>query len=170
MRLFFALWPDAGTRAALAEAAAAVDVRDGRRTRPENLHLTLRFLGEVDAARVPSLLARAPPPALPGFTLTLDDAGWWRASRVAWIAPLAAPAALCGLARGLDEALAGLGFAADPRPFRPHVTVARNLRRAPRVSSPFSVSWRVCDLALVSSVTDPAGPRYEVLGTRPLAD
>ncbi len=48
-RLFYALWPDDAARAQLAQAAAALNVHDGQRVRDENLHLTLVFLGAVDA-------------------------------------------------------------------------------------------------------------------------
>ncbi|MDH5265059.1 MAG: RNA 2',3'-cyclic phosphodiesterase, partial [Betaproteobacteria bacterium] len=55
-RLFFALWPDAAARAALADLARATANRYGGRAVPAaNLHLTLVFLGEVDPARIAAL-------------------------------------------------------------------------------------------------------------------
>lgn len=167
-RLFFALWPDETTRNALAEAAASLRLRDGRAVRPENLHLTLQFLGQVDEAAAKALCADPPRPAVAPFELQLGDAGWWRGSRVAWLAPLDTPPALERLAAGLGEALAARGFAIETQPFRAHVTVARQCRRAPRVTGGVDVRWKIAEFALVSSVTDPAGARYRVLETWPL--
>lgn len=167
-RLFFALWPDGVTRAALTDAAALVDVRDGRRVRPENLHLTLRFLGEVTPEHAAALDSEPLEARVAPFEFTLEHAGWWRASKVTWLAPLAPPDALGALAAALDDALAERGFEREPRPFRPHVTIARGSRRAPRAAGPFEVRWAVQDFALVASVTDPAGARYEVVRRWPL--
>ena len=134
-RLFFALWPDAAARDALAKAAACVDVREGHRVRPANLHLTLAFLGSVPAAAQAALMAAEPAPGAAAFTLEVGLAGWWRTSRVAWLAPLEEPLAkLEVLADVLFIASLGLesGAAAalDPRGV---VEVGRHPRRVDRI-------------------------------------
>ena len=58
-RLFCALWPDAATRAALENARSALFPLSGRPVEAANLHVTLVFLGAVDAARLPALIALA---------------------------------------------------------------------------------------------------------------
>jgi hypothetical protein len=77
-RVYFALWPDAGVRAALAQAARSMHrVMHGRQARDESLHLTLAFIGYTDVENLPRLMA---PPAgvfTPAFLLTLDDWGCW---------------------------------------------------------------------------------------------
>jgi len=166
-RLFYALWPTPAVRAALADAAAAFDLRDSRAVPPDNLHLTLAFLGAVDDGRC-AALRRAPGLPVPCFTLCFDRGGWWRASRVAWTAPLAWPAALDDLAAGLVRSAGAVGLECDPRPFQPHVTLARGVARAPRIHGAIAVTWPVTDYALVASVGAPEGARYEVLERWPL--
>lgn len=166
MRLFFALWPDDATRAALAGAAALLNLRDGRPVRRADLHLTLAFLGEVPEARVAALCAMASALRATGFELDIAAAGWWRRSRVAWLAPTQVPAALTRLAAALT---AGAGLAADAvGNYRPHLTVARGVRRPPGLLSAFSVLWPVQDFALISSISDAQGARYQVLAQWPL--
>ncbi|MEQ8661605.1 MAG: RNA 2',3'-cyclic phosphodiesterase, partial [Gammaproteobacteria bacterium] len=138
-RLFFALWPDARTRDALAAAAAQVDVRDARRVRPENLHLTLAFLGAVPALAEDALCAVPPAPGATSFALDIGLAGWWRDSRVAWLAPLDVPDALPALHAAVSSAARAAGIAPACQPYRPHVTIARAARRAPRAAGAFAV-------------------------------
>ncbi|MEQ8353932.1 MAG: RNA 2',3'-cyclic phosphodiesterase [Gammaproteobacteria bacterium] len=168
-RLFFALWPDAATRRALAAAAAQVDVRDARRMRVENLHLTVAFLGEVTPLAFEALAALPPAPDVRAFTLDIGLAGWWRGSRVAWLAPLAVPAALGALHDAVNATAQGAGIVPDQRPYRPHVTIARAARRAPRAAAAFEVHWQVTDFALVESIAEAAGPCYRVRRHWPLA-
>ena len=167
-RLFYALWPDDATRAQLAEAALTIDIRDGRAVRPENLHMTLHFLGEVDGDVAGELAAMTTAFEIAAFALEIGDTGWWRGARVAWLASLATPPELDQLFVHLQDYLHACGMAPDDRPFRPHITVARKVRRAPRVSGSISVRWWVDDFALIASQTDPAGARYEVLNRWPL--
>ena len=167
-RLFYALWPDAGTRAALAEAATRLDIRDGRAVRPENLHMTLNFLGEVGDDVTGELGAMTTGFDVRPFEFEIDDAGWWRGARVAWLAPLAAPPEIEQLYLTLQDYLRATGVPFDERPYRPHITVARKVRRTPRVSGSIAVHWRVDEFALVTSQTDPGGARYEVLNRWPL--
>lgn len=170
MRLFFALWPDDATRAALAGAAALLNLRDGRLTARADLHLTLAFLGEVPDTHVEALCEMAATLRAPGFDLTVSAAGWWRRSHVAWLAPGAVPAPLAALAAALAAAL----HRGAERPFddtgsyRPHITVARGVRRPPGLAASFSVPWQVRDFALISSNSSGSGPRYQCLAQWPL--
>jgi len=167
-RLFFALWPDAGVRAALAELAASVALRRGRRVGAERLHLTLVFLGAVDAP------ARARAEQAAGevrgtrFELRLERLGHWARSRVAWSAPRETPAALIALVTDLRARLERRGFAPERRPYRAHVTLARDAGRI-RGTPHAPVRWPVEAFHLVESVTAPAGAGYRVVRSWPLA-
>lgn len=166
MRLFFALWPDAATRAELAAASRLVGLRDGRAVPAANLHITLHFLGEVAATALPPLCEAGARVAAPTFALDLAVAGWWPRGRVAWLAPAVVPAALLDLVAGVDAAVAACGLAPVAREqaaYQAHVTVARQVRHAPALMRAFSVPWQITDFALISSLTEPAGARYEVL-------
>lgn len=93
-----------------------------------NLHITTKFIGEWPADRLPELVAalRGVPDRAP-VDIAIRGLGWFpnpRAPRVFWAGVEAGPA-LEGLARGTDQALAGLGIAREDRPFSPHLTLAR---------------------------------------------
>jgi len=166
MRLFFALWPDDATRDALAAAAAGLSLRDGRPVARADLHLTLAFLGEVAAERLDALYAMAAAIALPAFELEIAMAGWWRRSRVVWLAPREIPTPLVALAGALQ---AGADLHAEsPADYRPHVTIARRVRHVPGLVAGFSIPWQVQGFALIASNCAGHGARYRALAQWPL--
>lgn len=102
--------------------------------RPEGIHLTLKFLGEVPEQRETELVAalgraargaRALPLALDGFGVFPD----WQRPRVVWAGITPEPA-LEILQHRVEQEFAPLGFPTEARPFRPHVTLGRAAREA----------------------------------------
>ena len=160
-RVFFALWPDDATRAAISRAMRdAVRVSGGRPIAKERLHVTIAFLGELTAAGLD--VARGVPPIPVGpFGLTLDAVGVWPESKILWLAPSTMPDALRQLEERLWTALVERGFRAEERVYRPHVTLARRARAVDAVVEP--VHFPVRDLALVESFPDGRNVYYEVL-------
>ena len=136
MRVFVALnLPDAVRRALW---DATTELRDGpypiRWVRPEGLHLTLKFLGEVEDGRQPELEgalrrsvagAKALPLALGGFGVFPD----FRRPRVVWVG-IAPEPGLEILQHRVEQEFAPLGFPTEARPFRPHVALGRAARAA----------------------------------------
>jgi 2'-5' RNA ligase len=163
LRLFYALWPDDATRAALMRVQAPMH---GRKTRYENLHLTLPFLGQQSADLLPTLkmvLADVPPTKL---SLVLDRAGYFTQNRVAWAGMHETPAELIALYRHLTQELMRHHVSFNGRSnFRPHVTLARDAE--PPEDLPFDpIVWQADHVALVGSVTEPEGVVYRVLASR----
>ena len=163
--MFFAVWPDAAARDVIAAMARDVVQRiGGRAPRPENHHLTLAFVGEVDADRIDALIsigaeaARAVAP----FVLTLDRLGEFHHTGIAWIGANTPPAELERLVRALRDGLAAEGFPVERRRYRPHVTLARRCgTMAAATIAP--VAWRVERVTLIASELLPAGSRYREL-------
>jgi 2'-5' RNA ligase len=159
-RLFFALWPDDDTRRAIVRASrTAVRRAGGRPVRPENLHMTLAFLGAVPEPAVPAVTGAARTVGFPGATLTLDRLGHFERARALWLGPSAPVAPLDAFVERLWRALSWLGFERDHPGFRPHVTLCRKTARAPALEIR-PVVWTVRDWVLVQSDTLPEGPRY----------
>ena len=160
-RVFFALWPDEGTRTAIARASRdAVRHCGGKPTPRSNLHITLAFLGPItedDLARVEAL---TPPTAAP-FEIVLDRLELWQRAHVLWVGPSSTPEPLLALERELWDRLVDLGFSRERRPYVPHVTLARKAQAARGAVEP--VHWRVDRMALVESKTGPRSSRYTVL-------
>jgi 2'-5' RNA ligase len=127
MRLFFALDIEPEIRRKLSEYVDSLRrVPQVRFMPPESYHVTLKFLGEVkDVERAKEAAAKV---QAPGFEIAIREVGFFpnaRAPRVFW-AGIHADERLSGLAAALDTRLGEAGFAREERPFRPHLTLARN--------------------------------------------
>jgi len=163
LRLFFALWPDDATRAALAGASLAIQrVAGGRATRAESIHLTLAFLGDCDAGRLDELKAAAARVPMRPFELVLDEAGFWNHNRIAWAGAKAVPPELDTLVAGLRTVLAEAQFAFDAKPFVPHLTLVRKARPGCAMPMLEPIRWPVTGFALVRSVMRAEGSDYRV--------
>ncbi|MBL0142290.1 MAG: RNA 2',3'-cyclic phosphodiesterase [Betaproteobacteria bacterium] len=168
-RLFFALWPAKPARAALAAWAATQASACGGRPVPEgNLHLTLVFLGEVDASRIEALRQLAQDVAGSAFTLTLDRIGEFRRTGVVWAGCRRAPAGLLGLQAALERAIREAGFSPDDRPFAPHLTLVRRTRDPVNPQDIEPVSWCPKAFALVEAARGKG--TYRTLAEWPLGE
>ncbi len=163
-RLFFALWPDPTLRQALrARVDTIVASVEGKPQSPGQWHVTLEFLGQVPRERQPALQAAAGRVRMEPFTIEFDRVEHWRKPQVVCLVASRVPAGLAALVTQLRAALVEEGFTLDARPFCPHLTLARKVRAAASslLEPPFV--WQSSGFALVRSVTDPAGSRYEPL-------
>lgn len=120
-RLFIAIdFPDEVKRRL---AALRTDVLPARWVNPEKLHLTLRFIGEIDepvAQQVEAGLRRV---EAPRFLLTLKGMGHFR-RQILWVGVESAQP-LSSLRTQIDETLQALGLAREEGPYVPHVKLAR---------------------------------------------
>ena len=169
LRLFFALWPDAATRAGLhARARALHSECGGRAMRRDTIHLTLAFLGETPVRQVERLRAVAAGVQGEGFALDLDRVGSWHRNRILWTGPSMVPPALAALAQDLEGRLRADGCALEARAFSPHVTLVRNAHAAPREAQLTPRRWTVGSFVLVASERSAAGAHYRTIGRWPL--
>jgi 2'-5' RNA ligase len=161
LRLFLALWPAAGF---LPELLAHADSwswpAQARRTRPERLHVTLHFIGNVAAARLPALREGLAVPWTGGDELTLDRATVWPGG-IAVVEATQAPPSLAQLHARLADRLRALELPVESRPWRPHVTLAcKAFGAKPPAFTP--LHWRAAPgYALVRTVG--GGRGYETL-------
>lgn len=150
-RLFFALVPDQALRARLAAALHPVlEPVGGRHVPAERLHLTLVFLGEVAADRIPGVASAAGGVRATPFELVCDHTGHWRRAGILWLGPRPC-AGLDALHAALRTAIASCGIPLEDRPYRPHVTLARKLRRPPPPVAIGPIAWPVRDFVLMES-------------------
>jgi len=138
LRLFVAVAPTPEVTSRIERALAALSTTHARAARwasPGSLHLTLAFLGEIAEELVPAIAAalRAVAAQHAGLSLRFRGGGSFgspRHPRILWVPVEGDLAALSALQRGVDAALVPLGHQPDPRPFSPHLTLARS--REPR--------------------------------------
>ena len=168
-RLFFALWPDEALRAAAASRVAALVPRgSGRPQRPDQLHVTLVFLGAVDEAQLTEVEKVGEGVTSTPFVVVFDRLEHWRKPRVLCLGASAVPPALVALVEGLRDALATRHLPTETRPFRPHLTLARKLARLETTPDLEPLLWQAESITLVESVSDAEGSRYEPLASWPL--
>jgi len=166
-RLFFALWPDDLTRSRFAAAVESLPKMPGRPVPVRNLHVTLVFLGGVNAEQQQVLQQGADGIHAPSFSLTISQLGCWPHAAVAWLAPGVVPPALVDLVTQLQSVCRNAGLEPDTRPYHPHLTIARKIRRvAPANIDP--IFWQISRFSLIKSVSDRAGSEYHPLVHWPL--
>lgn len=170
-RLFFALWPDAATRAALVHATRkAVRRSGGRPVPPANYHITLAFLGDQPAALFDDIVRAGSAVVAAPVEFSLDRFGYFPKPRVFWVGATERPPELASLARELWDRMEALGLRREKRPFQAHVTLARKVAALPEVPSPNPLIWRASSFALVESATEQHGAVYTVAKDFPFAE
>jgi 2'-5' RNA ligase len=187
MRLFVAVEIDDRAR----RAAEAVQLRlrelldatvTARWVSPQNMHLTVRFIGQVDEGRAPKVIqALAAPLEMAPFDVELGGCGAFPprgAPRVLWIGLTQGLPSLALMHDAFNQRLRPLGFAPEARPFSAHLTLAR-IKDAPSgisravqdvlglITAP-AARFQVNGATLFRSHTSPTGPRYEPLVFVPL--
>lgn len=161
-RLFFALWPDDSLREALTPLLTLKRECGGRAYPPANLHITLNFLGNVDADTRDCLEQGAGAIVIPPFTLMLDRYGYWPRPRVMWLGSSETPAPLADLVNVLNRLISQCGLQPEGRPYQPHLTLLRKAQRAPFAEPP-QLPWPLDTFVLAESVSTPSGVEYRVL-------
>lgn len=149
--------------------------------REAGMHLTLKFLGEIDEARVEPV-AKAMDEAVQSgrpFLIRVRGTGVFpnpRFPRVLWVG-IAPSGDLDALQARLESALAGAGFERESRPFHPHLTLGR-VRSVPGIRNAVTElelqknaefgTMTAVKIALFRSVLRPGGAEYSVLKESPL--
>lgn len=161
-RLFFALWPDDNTRQALQQISTALPLSSRQRIAAENWHVTLAFIGNVNEALIPNIIAIAMAIRMPAITLVFDQLDYWRSPKVLCLTCSQPALAATNLVTQLSTPLTALGLTLDTRPYCPHLTLARHIHdKPPAVFKP--IIWNANQFALVESISSPAGVIYQPL-------
>jgi len=190
MRLFAAVDLEPPVRRAVFETggrlarALAGPGRPGRPrvswVREENLHLTMRFLGEIADGSVADLAARfAAPLAAAPFDIGLGGVGVFPPAgppRVVWVGVTLGADRLAALAAEVDGRFVAWGLGREDRPFRAHLTIGRCKDSLDRDARDRLLgadvgelgASRIDDVVLYESRLSSAGPTYVALARAPL--
>lgn len=183
MRLFCAVEPSAETRTRVAEhiarvrrAIAYVPASVAKWESVEKIHITLKFLGEIepdDAAEVSRAAMRAASTMSP-FAISIEGAGAFPPGglpRILWLGVTDPSGKLARLQQRLENECAERGFAREARAFHPHLTLAR--LRLPReakalaqlhAATEFAAApFTVAELVVMQSELTPTGSCYTAL-------
>jgi len=139
--------------------------------RPEIIHITVKFLGEVDEKKLPALTAAlntvsCSPFPLEAIRVTVDNPA---RPRTVWCTIGDAGGSL-RLFKKIEDLLEPLGFPRERRPFRPHATIARVRAETPGLVPALELledmkygSCTIAGFKLKKSTLTPQGPVYEDL-------
>lgn len=184
MRIFLALNFEPSLRSRVhGDLAALRDTApDIRWMRPEQLHVTMRFFGEVPDGEVDSIVEATRPVVARHRRLALELSGigafpHWRRPRIIWLG-VRDPSPVLPLAAELEAASRSLGLTPEERPFRAHVTIGRVTRplatgRAPvleRAAREFTGTYpaTIHTVDLMRSQLAAGGSLYSVIASFPL--
>jgi RNA 2',3'-cyclic 3'-phosphodiesterase len=175
VRAFVAVFPPREVREALIRAARELPVSgEVRWVRPANVHLTLKFLGDVaegDLSRVAEVLESVRERHEP-FEAALSDFGAFpsnRRARILWAGIGEGSQRLRALAHDVEVSLEPLGFEREDRPYTPHLTLGRARGRPVSLDAAATTLTRfsVRRMELVKSVLGDAGAAYSTMGAYP---
>lgn len=189
MRLFVALEIPANVRQELASLIANLRAATGQSAknrpkwvRPENVHLTLKFIGEVAQDKIAAIRsALAGLPSGEAIQLEFRNLGFFpseRRPRVLWVG-MEGSARLQTLAADVENTLEHLGIPREQRAFQPHLTLARfepagidaKLSEAvARTASRVFGSMRAREFHLIESTLKPSGAEYTTVQTFQFAE
>lgn len=155
-----------------------------RWVKPELLHLTLKFLGDVELLEVPQIcdIVTQAVAELPPFSVRVVGAGAFpnvQQPRTVWLGMEDPTGEIAALHEALEVALAPLGFRREARRFRPHLTIGRvrslggpgiaELRQILTAKQDLLAGViDVDEVSVMSSELERHGPVYEPLATAPL--
>ena len=157
-----------------------------RWVRAENIHLTLKFLGETRSSQIDAVQKAAAASCIGTgeLSLALGRVGAFPSSsrpRVVWVGLEGDIPGLVSLAGRLDRGLQALGFRPEERPFSPHLTIARvrpdaSLQEQAEIGAalsrarpPASLRFTASEVSLIRSQLRPEGPLYTCLARWPLS-
>jgi 2'-5' RNA ligase len=169
-RCFLALTPDDIAVADLGDLMDGISIDGLRRTVPQSLHVTIKFLGDIDDTKVTQII-QSLSSSIEGIgPLEIEMVGLdylpsqHRPRALAASVQMTAP--LQALAERVENIAAELGFQKEARAFYPHITLGRfNKSRSPQAPDldtlgPVETGFTATGLSLIESFLEPAGPSY----------
>ena len=161
-RLFFALWPDHKTRLRCWEISRHLPKTGLRLVGPENLHITLVFVGAADSRIEASLIEAADSITPSKIAINFNQISYWRKPGILCLTGQALDLKLQTLVSSLTKICETQGIMVDQRPYVPHVTLARKAKAASTFEfEPFI--WRAENFCLVQSNSGINGSEYQVI-------
>ena len=160
-RLFFALWPDNQTRLQLLRISKALEVKGFKSVLPNNFHVTLVFLGNIDAATELLIKDAAEEFSAQPVKLIFDQLSYWHKPNVLCLTCSNSVKEIELLVISLNAGVAQCGVQTEIRPYLPHITLCRHAGYLPVISFE-PVSWQAESYCLVESCSEPSGVGYHV--------
>ncbi len=164
MRCFFAIVPPPETLLRIEAWRRQNWPTLARAVKPASYHLTLAFLGDIDAPQQEQLCDLLASLDADSFALTLDDTGYFAGTQILWIGPGELPEAAERLATRCRQLAGRAGIRTEKRPWRAHLTLARRVSPPPpppMIAPCFPIAFD--RFGLYESILASGGARYRLL-------
>ena len=152
---------------------------------PNNIHLTLKFLGEIDQEQIKSIttILKDVSESAKQFAITIGKTGAFpsiNAARIIWVGVEKGADELKEIARLLEGKLQQLGFPKEEKPFSAHITIGRvrsarnriklteTLKKLSEAQLQHTSEFPVTAITLFKSTLTPSGPIYEIVSVAAL--
>ncbi len=175
MRTFISVELPAEVKAKLVELIAELKKSDAsvKWVEADNLHLTLKFLGEVEDDQLDKLVGLTARAAggQGGFKAKFEGLGTFpegKSPRVVWVGTAEGGDRLCDLAQNLETALSEAGFKGEARDFKPHLTIGRIkhsgqlVKRIEQLKEAKIGEMVIDRISIMKSALKRNGPVYEI--------
>ncbi len=161
-RLFFALWPDASIRKQCVKIMQGLDNGRGRTVNPNNLHVTLVFLGHVAAEKELLLKQEAGLICIPRISICFNQISFWKKPGILCLTASEVNQELIVLVDQLTSIAVKLAIRLDDQPFNPHVTLFRKVNGITPCEFD-TIDWQSSSFCLVESNSQLNNVEYRVL-------
>ncbi|WP_394754451.1 RNA 2',3'-cyclic phosphodiesterase [Crenothrix sp.] len=163
-RLFFGLAPDIATRQQCACLQKAIDNGQSQAVAIANLHVTLVFLGAININTENLLMEEAATILLPEVNLNFDQLSYWSKPGILCLTSRTIGSSVLLLVEQLTVIAQKHTISIDPRPYQPHVTLARKAKQS--VSLVFEpIIWHADCFHLFESCSTDHGVEYRILNS-----
>lgn len=166
-RLFFALWPDPDVRKQVQQVQQAFENGRLQKTRVDNFHVTLLFLGNVDSEQEQQLVSAAAKIQSDCVQLCFDTLAFWRKPGILCLTASQQSNAVLALVEKLQILAEDIGIETEKRPYKAHVTLARKAKFQLEMDVK-PLYWQANSFVLAESTQSEIGVVYRVLHRWPL--
>ena len=160
-KLFFALWPDDAIRLQCRNVIGKITGHCAP-VAVSNLHATLLFLGRISSEQEAAITAAAAVLPIPQISLCFDQFSFWKKPGVYCLTCREFAQEVVTLSEQLAAIAKHSAVTVDERPFKPHITLARNAKQTELIEFE-SIVWQTQTFCLVESCSLATGVEYRVL-------
>lgn len=161
-RLFFALWPTNEIRKQITQLNQSINLSGLKKVNADNLHITLVFLGNVDAKSEAMIKKNVENISIKPFVLHFDRLDFWKKPQILCLSTQHYDSQLSILVNTLKNRLEQIGIETEKRSYKLHITLARKARKRIDIDN-LDIEWPAQSFCLVESCSRPDGVQYQVL-------
>lgn len=161
-RLFFALWPDPQTRTKIEILNQTISIPGIKKVSAHNLHITLLFLGNTDAATEMRLRQLASTIGTQSFVVQFTQLDFWRKPKILCLTAPGYDTQLTLLVDSLTAIAKQCAMQTEDRTYQPHITLARKAHSLINVDV-CPIEWQADSFCLLESLSTTSGVRYQVV-------